>query len=68
MKNDTWEYDPLTDLWQAKTSFEGAGRTDAVAFSVSNDSKAFVTTGLSGSNPLDDIWEFKPNDEYNELD
>jgi len=68
IKSDTWEYDPVTDLWTVKTSFEGTGRTDAVAFSISNNTKGFVATGRSGSFQLDDIWEFKPYDEYNSLD
>jgi len=67
-QNDTWEYDPLQDLWSLKTSFEGIARIDAVAFSINDNAKGFVTTGRSGSNQLDDIWEFKPNDEYNNLD
>lgn len=68
VRGDTWEYDPVTDTWNAKTSFEGQDRLDAVAFSISNNAKAFVTTGRSSSNQFDDIWEFKPNDEYNSLD
>ncbi|MBN1158129.1 MAG: galactose oxidase [Bacteroidales bacterium] len=68
IKTDTWEYDPFTDTWEARTSFEGTARTDAVAFSVSTPSKAFVVTGKSGNYRLEDIWEFKPNDEYNVLD
>lgn len=67
-QNDTWEYDPVTDTWEPKTSFEGVQRLDAVAFSTGNNSKGFITTGRSGSNQLDDIWEFKPNDPYNSLD
>jgi N-acetylneuraminic acid mutarotase len=60
--NDVWEYDPATDLWSLKQSFEGTARVDAVSFSI-ND-RIFVTTGKNGSTPLDDTWEFKPNDAY----
>lgn len=66
-KNDVWEYNPATDLWKSKTTFEGSTRTDAVAFSTASG-RAFVTTGTSGSNPFDDTWEFLPNDEYEEDD
>lgn len=67
-KNDTWEYDPLTDKWEAKTSFEGVTRIDAVAFSIDNNAKAYLVTGASGNTKFEDIWEFKPNDEYSEAD
>ncbi|MDP4208929.1 MAG: galactose oxidase [Bacteroidota bacterium] len=60
----TWEYDPTTDLWSKKTSFEGASRTDAVGLSVSG--RLFISTGAQGSNFLDDTWELKPNQEYDE--
>lgn len=67
LKKDVWEYDPGTDLWTPRTNFEGATRTDAVAFTTQNG-RGFVTTGLSSSLTFDDIWEFKPNDPYNEED
>jgi len=63
LNNDVWEYDPLTDLWKQKTAFEGSARTDAVAFST-DDGRAFIVTGKSSTFQFDDIWEFKPNDEY----
>ena len=61
-----WEWNSLTDLWELKTSFEGVNRTEAVAFTIGN--RAFVTTGRNSSYYFDDIWEFKPFDEYNEYD
>jgi N-acetylneuraminic acid mutarotase len=67
LKNDVWEYDPSVDLWKPKTNFEGSTRTDAVSF-VTNGNRAFVVTGKSSSSQFDDIWEFKPNDEYNKED
>lgn len=67
LKNDVWEYTPSTDLWTIRTSFEGTTRTDAVAFSLENG-RGFVATGVSSTLYFDDIWEFKPNDTYNEED
>ncbi len=57
----TWEYDPKTDFWNRKTTFEGINRQDPVA--LSNGLRAFVTTGRSGNLYLDDMLEFKPFDE-----
>jgi N-acetylneuraminic acid mutarotase len=61
---ETWEYDPSTDLWTQKTGFEGATRVDAVSFSLNN--RLFITTGTSGSYQFDDLWEFKPDETYDE--
>jgi N-acetylneuraminic acid mutarotase len=66
LKGDVWEYDPATDLWEAKTNFEGTSRQDAVAFSIAG--RGFVLTGKSTSYQFDDIWEFLPNDDYNKED
>ena len=63
---DVWEYDPVTDLWEKKTSFEGSSRVDAVAFSIG--SRAYLTTGRSSSYYFDDLWAFDPDNEYNEYD
>ena len=62
--NDVWEYDPTTDLWSRKNAFEGSPRTDAVSFSINN--RMFVTTGKSGGSQLDDTWEFKPDQAYDQ--
>jgi len=67
LRNDVWEYTPSTDLWTTRTNFEGSVRIDAVAFSTENG-RGFVATGQSSSLPLDDIWEFKPTETYNEAD
>ena len=67
LKSDVWEYDALLDLWKQKTNFEGASRTDAVAFATDNG-KAYVTTGKSSSSQFDDIWEFRPAEVYNNED
>lgn len=63
-RTDTWEYDYVNDVWTQKTSFEGTSRTQAIGFSVKD--RLFVGTGASGSNFYDDIWEFKPNDTYDQ--
>lgn len=62
----TWEYNPTTDLWYEKTPMEGAVRTDAVAFSISN--RGFFMLGRIGSSYFDDAWEFKPLEEQNDDD
>jgi len=62
----TWEYDPATDLWTQKTSFEGTPRYGTVAFTVSN--RGYIATGRSSNYRFDDCWEFKPNDAVNTND
>jgi len=57
----TWQYDPITDRWTQKTSFEATGRTGAVAFTL--NSRGFVLTGRNGSLVMDNAYEFLPNDE-----
>jgi N-acetylneuraminic acid mutarotase len=61
-----WEYDPVTDLWEEKTAFEGTARVDAVSFVIG--SRAYITTGRSSSYYFDDIWAFEPGSEYNAKD
>jgi N-acetylneuraminic acid mutarotase len=63
LQTDTWEYNPQTDLWTKKTPFEGAARTGAIGFSLSN--RGFVVTGRSGSLSFDNMYEFHPNDQVN---
>jgi len=64
--SDVWEYSFTTDTWIEKTAFEGATRTNAVAFNVGGT--AIVTTGQTGSYYLDDVWEFRAFEEYNDED
>lgn len=64
--NTTWEYDPNRDLWEEKTNFEGLSRQQAVSFTING--RGFVATGTSSSNRYDDLWEFFPDDEYDEYD
>jgi N-acetylneuraminic acid mutarotase len=61
-----WEYDPIEDLWERKTSLEASSRTGAVAFTV--NSIGFVTTGRNGSYYFDDLWGFDPEVEQVDLD
>ena len=66
VSQDVWEYDPITDLWEEKTSLEGSYRTSAVGFSIGN--RGYITTGRGSSYYFDDLWAFDPDDEYNEDD
>ena len=61
-ETSTWEYNPVTDLWTERTSFEAGTRSEAVGFSLNN--RGFVLTGKSGTYQYDDMWEFVPQDEY----
>ena len=61
-----WEYDPVTDLWTEKASFEGTLRAEAVGFAIG--SRGYVTTGKNGAYFLDDMWGFDPDEEINEYD
>jgi N-acetylneuraminic acid mutarotase len=67
LKQDIWEYNPKTDRWIEKTSFEGSAREDAVSFTLENG-RTFITTGQSGSECFDDFWEFEPMDDYDSND
>ena len=74
--SSTWEYDPLTDWWKQRTSFEasgGASRIDAVAFTVYNSRQQkimpYVGTGSAGttsSTRYDDMWTFDPTAEQDD--
>lgn len=64
--NTVWEYNPQTQVWDQMTSFEGSGRSLAIAFVVAN--KIYVGTGQGGSIRFDDIWEFRPDEEYDDAD
>ncbi len=60
-----WEYDPQTDLWEERTSFEKTARSHALSFSVG--SVGYVVTGSSGDY-LYDMNAFDPTKEYDEDD
>ena len=57
-----YEFDATTSMWDARTTFEGSARSLAVAYVLSG--RAFVGTGQNASSRFDDVWEFKPNEEY----
>jgi N-acetylneuraminic acid mutarotase len=59
-----YEFDASTGDWIQKTPFEGSARSLPSAFVLNG--RAFVGTGQNGSNYYDDIWEFKPLQEYDE--
>ena len=61
-ETNTWEYDPTTDVWTQKTSFEGTSRSEAVGFSLGN--RIFVGLGKNGGSSWSDFWEFKPTETY----
>jgi len=61
-----WEYDPILDVWDEASDFEGSARQDAISFNFSD--KAFVLMGRSGSYYFDDNWEFRPYEELDEDD
>lgn len=61
-----WEYLPSNDSWEERTSLEGIARINAVSFSING--RLFVTTGSAGTIRLDDLWEFRPLEEYDEDD
>jgi N-acetylneuraminic acid mutarotase len=63
---EVWEYDPITDLWEEKTSFEGYERLGAIGFAL--DNRGYVVAGRSSSYYFDDVWAFDPDAEYNEYD
>lgn len=62
---NVWEYNPATDLWTERTSFEGSERTEAVGFGIGQ--YGYVTTGRNSSYYFDDIWRFDPTADYDEI-
>jgi N-acetylneuraminic acid mutarotase len=73
----TWEYDFATDLWTAKSSFQGAPRASAVSFTLTGTvpatvgvatTRGFVATGLNqgASAAFSDCYEFFPNYSNNQ--
>jgi len=55
----TWEYYFSQDIWSEKTPFQGAARTGAVGITVQN--MGFIGLGRSTTSPLEDVWEFFPD-------
>ncbi|MGL4597026.1 MAG: hypothetical protein ACRCYO_05840, partial [Bacteroidia bacterium] len=56
--SDTWEYDPLLDVWTQKADFMGSARRGAVSF-VINDI-GYVGTGEDASGLKKDFFKFDP--------
>jgi len=62
--NDVWEYDPATNDWTQKASFNALGRNGAVSFVIGG--KAYLGTGqyrqdrYHSSIYLADFWEYDP--------
>ncbi|HEX5167940.1 MAG TPA: galactose oxidase [Cyclobacteriaceae bacterium] len=65
MDGSVYEFDASTMKWDQKTSFEGSARSLAVGFAL--EGRTFVGTGQNGTKRYDDIWEFKPDEEYDEI-
>ncbi|WP_276369419.1 galactose oxidase [Chryseolinea sp. H1M3-3] len=59
-----YEFDATTSIWDERTTFEGSARSLAVGYVL--DGRAFLGTGQNASSRYDDIWEFKPQEEYDE--
>ncbi|RZJ72278.1 kelch repeat-containing protein [Flavobacterium sp.] len=64
--NSTWEYETATDKWTKKTNFEGAFRQDASV--IDNGTRGFVLLGKNGNYYYDDMYEFKPDEAYEDED
>lgn len=64
LRTDTWEYLPDSDLWESLKSFEGTSRTGTV--SIYTSTRGFVLTGRSSTYRFDDMWEFLPDELYDE--
>jgi N-acetylneuraminic acid mutarotase len=61
-----YEFNPISGVWDTKTSFEGSDRYLAVAFTLNN--RSFVGLGQNSSRRWDDVWEFFPDEEYDDAD
>jgi hypothetical protein len=66
--SDCWEYDPSTDIWTEKNSYEYYMSARQRANSFTLGGLPYVLMGQSGSGYLDDMWYFEPNEEENEND
>lgn len=72
-KSDVWEYIPFVGrdnmgVWTEVCSFEGSQRFACQGFSVNG--VGYVGTGMIGAGTsqdqfYDDIWEFRPQEDYN---
>ena len=55
---DLWEYDPATDTWTEKATFEGESRFDAAGFSIGK--KGYIGMGGRRDQFYSDFWEYTP--------
>ncbi len=63
VKNDLWEYDPVTDSWTQKANLSGSVRRNAISFTI--DNYAYVGLGADSAiapngNILSDMWKYSP--------
>ncbi len=56
--NDTWEYDPIADVWTQKADFIGSARRGAVSFVI--NAIGYVGTGEDASGLKKDFFKFDP--------
>lgn len=63
--SSVYQYNPGSETWEQKTGYEGAARTHAVGFVFNN--RMVLGTGNNGSSYYNDFWEFKPNEEKDDL-
>ena len=56
---DTWQYDPVNDVWNQKADFPGGHRVMATAFSINN--KGYCAMGKTSGFPKKDFWEYDPS-------
>lgn len=63
VKNDWWQYDPLSDTWTQKANLPASVRRNAIGFCIG--SKGYVGTGIDSAEAfngtrLKDFWEYNP--------
>ncbi len=63
---DTWRYNPVEDEWDELTEFEGSAREQAISFVIGEF--GFVCSGRNINERYDDIWSFRPLEEYDDED
>jgi N-acetylneuraminic acid mutarotase len=55
-RRDTWEYDPLADIWTRKADFPGEGRWGAAGFAIGT--KVYVGLGEGDVAVTPSLWEY----------
>ncbi|HEY0297945.1 MAG TPA: kelch repeat-containing protein [Arachidicoccus sp.] len=62
--NNTWHYDPATDLWDRRSAIERGNRDGAVGFTVQG--RGYIATGgMNASTYYDNLDEFIPSQDLN---